>query len=109
MTEAIAVKRLSRRSKALYRRIVDDYELGPHHLRLLELFCEALDRAEAAQAEIDEHGITTQDRFGQTREHPAVKTKRDAEVAAARLLRELDLDDEPAPDVRPPRVPGRYR
>jgi phage terminase small subunit len=77
-------------------------------VRLLELLCQALDRAEAAQAEIAAHGILCEDRFGQAREHPAVKVKRDAEIAAARLLRELSLDDEAVAEVRPPRIHGRY-
>jgi hypothetical protein len=58
---------LSRRSRALYKRITGDYELGDHHCRILQLLCEALDRAEAAQDEIAEHGILTTDRFGRTR------------------------------------------
>jgi phage terminase small subunit len=58
--------------------------------------------------EITEHGITDVDRFGQVREHPAVKTKRDAELAAARLLRELDLDPSDVGEVRPHRLHNRY-
>jgi P27 family predicted phage terminase small subunit len=108
VTDIQPLQGLSRRSRALYRRITEDYELGPHHERILQLLCEALDRAEAAQAEIAQHGITDTDRYGQVREHPAVKTKRDAEVTAARLLRELDLDAEVATQSRPPRIAGRY-
>jgi P27 family predicted phage terminase small subunit len=95
-------KHLSRKTKGLYRRVLEEYELEPHHTRILQLLCEALDRAEDAQRVIDEDGITTKDRFGQLKPHPAVAIKRDAEVAAARLLRELDLEGEPDPSPRPP-------
>lgn len=108
MTTPNPPKALSRQSKVLWRAIVADYDLEGHHLRLLRLFLEALERAEAAQALIDEAGVTVTDRFGQTKPHPAVAIKRDAETAAARLLRELDLEGEPGPSPRPPGL-GRNR
>jgi hypothetical protein len=99
---------LSRRGRALYRKVLDNYELAEHHERILLLLCESLDRADAAQAALDEHGLTMEDRFGQIKPRPEVAIKRDAEVSAARLLRELDLDASTIPDVRPPRIQGRY-
>jgi phage terminase small subunit len=108
VTDISPVRHLSKRSRALYRRIQSDYELGDHHRRLLQLLCEALDRADAAQAAINEHGLTCEDRFGQTKPRPEVAIKRDAEVSAARLLREIDLDASTISDVRPPRIAGRY-
>ncbi|MEJ7714176.1 MAG: hypothetical protein WKF40_00095 [Thermoleophilaceae bacterium] len=51
-----------------------------------------------------QHGTTYTDRFGQPRARPEVNIERDARIAFARLLRELDLDGEPAPDPRPPRA-----
>ena len=101
-------KALSRESKALWRTTCVDFDLEPHHLRLLRLFCEALDRAAEAQKVLDEAGLTIIDRFGQVKAHPCVAVKRDAEVAAARLLRELDLEGEPDPSPRPPAL-GRNR
>ena len=108
MIKPASLKHLSRSSRALYRRIQDDYELGEHHLRLLQLLCEALTRAEKAQALLDEGALMVTDRFGQLKPHPMIAVKRDAEIAASRLLRELDLDNDAVPDVRPPRIQGRY-
>jgi P27 family predicted phage terminase small subunit len=95
---------LSRAGKALWSAIEAGYELEPHHVEVLTLFCEARDRAAAAQKIITAEGVITTDRFGQVKAHPAVAVKRDAEVTAARLLRELDLDRDPPPDTRVPRV-----
>lgn len=80
-----------------------EFELGDHHVRLLTLAAQAWDRAEEAREALAEHGTTYTDRFGQPRARPEVAIERDARLAFARLLRELDLDGEPAPAPRPPR------
>lgn len=80
-----------------------EYELGQHHVKLLTLLCEALDRGEHARETIAASGAYVRDRFGQLKAHPAVAVERDARIAVARLTRELDLDGDPAPDPRPPR------
>ncbi len=81
-----------------------DYDLERHHVNLLTLLCEALDRGEQARQAIAQDGAYVADRFAQLKAHPAVAVERDARIAAARLTRELDLDGEPAPDPRPPRM-----
>jgi hypothetical protein len=108
VTDISPIRHLSKRSRSLFRQIQADFELGPHHERLLLLFAEALDRCDAAQALINERGLTVTDRFGQEREAPWVRTKKDAEVVAARLLREIDLDAELPAETRPPHIQGRY-
>jgi phage terminase small subunit len=90
-----------------WQSVVDDYELEPHHLRLLTLAAEAWDRCAEAREALAEHGTTFTDRFGQPRARPEVAIERDSRIAFARLLRELALDvNEPAEELRPPRIGG---
>jgi hypothetical protein len=70
----------------------EHWVLDQHHDRLLVLAGEAFDRATAAREAIDKHGITYTDRFGAPRTRPEVAVERDARLAFARLLRQLDLD-----------------
>jgi hypothetical protein len=86
---------------------VDDYELGSHHLHLLTLAAEALDRAEQARVLLEEAGSPVYvDRFGAPRKHPAVTVEETARLQFARVVRELDLDAESLPPPRPPRRGG---
>jgi phage terminase small subunit len=64
---------------------------------------EAFDRATEARETIEAEGTYFKDRFGCPKAHPAVAVERDARVLFARLVRELDLDGDVAPDPRPPR------
>ena len=104
-----APKHLSAASKRLYRRLVEDYDLGRelHALEVLRLACEALDRAEQARVTIASEGATYTDRFGAPRKHPSVSIEENARLQAVRCFRELSLDGSaPSPtDVRPPRLP----
>ena len=88
-----------------WQSVMADYELGEHHLRLLEAACGAWDRMIEARAAIDEHGLTFADRNGEPRIRPEVAIERDARLAFARLVRELDLDEAPPPEPRG-RPPG---
>jgi len=99
---------LSQSSAEFYRHVVAEFMLEQHHLRLLALACEALDRCEEARRIIAEEGAVIRDRFGQQKAHPAIAIERDSRVAFARLLRELSLDvDMPADtSARPPARPG---
>ena len=88
---------------AWYESVCAEFELQDHHLHLLRLAAEALDRVTEARAILDKEGIIIQDRFEQPRTHPAVAVERDSRTAYARLLRELDLDTEaPREASRPP-------
>jgi phage terminase small subunit len=72
---------------------VKDFDLEPHHLRLLRAACEAWDRMQQARQALDAHGgLTFTDANGTIRAHPCVAMERDARVGFARLVRELDLD-----------------
>ena len=83
--------------------VVKEYDLEPHHQRLLILAAEAFDRGQDARAAIAKHGAVYTDRFGQPAARPEVAIERDSRIAFARLLRELSLDVS-APDTRPPGI-----
>jgi phage terminase small subunit len=81
---------------------VGRYDLHEHHLELLRRLCEASDRADAARAVLEEHGLVYANRFGEPRPRPEVAIERDSRLAVVRITRELGLDVEPVP----PREPG---
>lgn len=89
-------------TKKWWARVVEDFELEEHHLRLLQLACEAWDRSTAAREALAEHGLTFLDRFNAPHSRPEVAIERDSRTAFARLLRELDLDIAPPSASRPP-------
>jgi P27 family predicted phage terminase small subunit len=79
-----------------FRSVVADFELEPHHIRLLTLACEAWDRGQEARLLIAAEGITVAGREG-SKPHPAISIERDSRIAFARLLAQLSLDvGEPA-------------
>ena len=47
--------------------VVTEFELEPHHIRLLTLAGEAWDRTQQAREAVSEHGLTYTDRFGTPR------------------------------------------
>jgi P27 family predicted phage terminase small subunit len=90
---------LSLSARQWWQTTVDRYRLEEHHLRLLQLACEAWDRAQAARERLEQEGLTVPGREGGLRPHPCIGIERDARLAVARLIRELDLDIEaPRPD-----------
>lgn len=91
---------LSDDAKQWWNHVVGEYELEPHHLRILQLACEAWDRASEARAQLAKDGPVYHDRFGAPRKHPSVGIEEQARLAFARLVRELDLEGEPHPGYR---------
>lgn len=90
--------------------VLGEYHLEAHHLRLLRLACEAWDRCQQARVILDRDGMTTGTETGGLKAHPCIGIERDARLAFARLLRELDLDAEPPPDrARPPALRSNRR
>jgi len=86
------------------------FELAPHHVHLLTLACDALDRGAQAREALSTNGITYIDARGFPKARPEVAIERDARVAFARLLRELDLDCDPFGDPsRPPALHSNRR
>jgi phage terminase small subunit len=101
-----APEHLQEPTREWFCRVVADYHLEPHHLRLLSLACEAWDRCTQARVALAEHGLTYTDRFKQPRARPEVAIERDSRIAFARLLRELALDIEEPESPRPPNIRG---
>ncbi len=95
-------RHLSRPAKSWWRSVVTQYDCGPHELHLLTLAAEALDRCTAARHAIEAHGMTYQDPKRGPRMRPEVIIERDSRAAFARLIKQLDLDEDvvPTPGVR---------
>lgn len=94
-----------------WRSVTADYELEPHHLRLLQAAAEAWDRMQQARQALADHGsLTFTDSSGNIKLHPAEAIERNARTAFARLVRELDLDaGAPAERSRPPALHSNRR
>lgn len=97
-------------TRAWFEQVLADYALEPHHVRLLTLAAEAWDRCQEAREALTTNGLTFMDRFGAPHARPEVAIERDARLAFARLVRELDLDvDGPATPARPPALRSNRR
>lgn len=102
MTNARAPRHLEAATRRWWDSVLNDYELGEHHLHLLQLACEAWDRCQAARAALGAQGLTYVDKFGNPRPRPEIAIERDSRIAFARLVREMDLDTEQVPEGRRP-------
>lgn len=102
---------LSKEVTKWWKSVVSEYDLEPHQLRLLQSAAEAWDRMQQARRALDEHGsLTFTGANGEPKTRPEVAIERDARVAYARLVRELDLDAEPTPERgRPPALRSNRR
>ncbi len=93
-----------------WKSVITDYELEPHHLRLLQLAGEAWDRSQQARQVLNAEGLTYRNRFGDPVLRPEAAVERDSRLAFARLVRELDLDvDPPSERSRPPALRSNRR
>jgi len=98
---------LSKEAKSWWGRIVDEYDIQDQAGQLiLQIGLEAFDRMRLAQGLLKKEGMTTQDRFGQPKAHPATTVERDSRAAMLGALKQLNLDLEPLND-RPGRPAGR--
>jgi P27 family predicted phage terminase small subunit len=91
-------KHLSAEAAGWWERIMADWDLESPALLILEGALEAFDRMRAAQKIIKAEGITTKDRFGQVKQHPATLVERDSKATLLRGLKALALDLEPLND-----------
>jgi P27 family predicted phage terminase small subunit len=82
--------------------VTSDFDLEPHHLKLLQAACEAWDRMTLAREAVAKDGLTFRAANGDLKTNPAVAIERDARTGFARLVRELDLDAGALAERRPP-------
>jgi phage terminase small subunit len=109
MRQIIAPRHLKPNTRDWFAQVMAEYVLEPHHVRLLTLAGEAWDRCQQAREALVRHGLTFNDRFGKPRARPEVAVERDARIAFARLLRELDLDVSEPATARPPAIRSNRR
>jgi len=93
-------------SSALWTKVTSEWELAPEELAILTLACESLDRAATARRAIKRHGQTyDSEPHGAPRPRPELAIARAEAALAAKLLKQLDLDEPEAPAVhRGPRA-----
>ena len=101
-----APRKLPESAKKFWLSVHRAYELEAHHEQLLTAACFQLSRAIEARELLEADGLTVRDRFDQLREHPAVGIERSSSLAFQRLVREMNLDIDPAAEVRGPSRPG---
>ena len=99
-------KGLSAAAKRVWREIRDEFDMEDSAgLLTLAAACEAFDRMRQAQTIIATDGLTTKDRFGQEKAHPAVVIERDSRAQMLAAIKQLNLDLEPLHE-RPGRPSG---
>jgi hypothetical protein len=77
--------------RELWAIVTARHELAPHLLPVLVAAARELDRAALAEQAAAADPWQT-DRYGGTKAHPGVAVARSSRLAAARLLRQLDLE-----------------
>jgi P27 family predicted phage terminase small subunit len=82
--------------------VAGEYVLASHHIHLLTLAAEALDRCAQARETIDREGLTVEGREGGVKTHPAVAVEKNSRAQFAALVKQLGLDD--VSDISPRRV-----
>ena len=109
-TPAKAPSHLSADSKSFFDYVIHEYTDGfdKHHVKLLVLACEALDRGVQARKLLEKDGIVFTDRHGSIKPHAAVAIEKDSRTAFARMIREIGLDIADS-DSRPPALPANKK
>jgi P27 family predicted phage terminase small subunit len=102
---------LSAEAKDWWKSVTSEYLLEAHHLKLLQAGAEAWDRCQMARRALAKHGLTYVDERGMVRSRPEIGIERDSRLAFVRIVRELDLDSEPAREERsrPPSLRSNRR
>lgn len=96
---------LKRSGRALWRALLDDYELDEHEQATLLQACRTADHLDALARLVESEGIMSESSQG-TRAHPALVEHRQQAVTLARLLAALRIPTEGAGDGRTQRRSG---
>ncbi len=83
----------SEKASALREKILADYDLSAAELEVLDKALEALDTADLAHADVEEHGVLIRDRFDQLVRNPAVGIAKDARAQFMAGFKQLGLAD----------------
>ena len=95
--------KLNKQGLKLRRNILKEIQVNESHdFARLDLLAHTRDEIQECHKIIKSEGMFIEDRFGQKKEHPALKTERDLKVVFCRILRELNLDIETAKESRLP-------
>jgi phage terminase small subunit len=105
-TKIKAPKHLRAATRRWFESVLTDYQLEAHHIRLLQLAGESWDRCQEAREALKKHGMTFENKYGETKIRPEAIVEKDSRIAFARLIRELNLSEEPPDPPRP--NPLRY-
>jgi hypothetical protein len=89
-------------TRAWVKQILVEFQLESQHRRQLLIAARAWDRVLDARDALNVHGMTYEDKKGIIRPRPEIKIEHDGSIRFLRALRELDLDSEVLPEVRPP-------
>jgi len=95
-------KDLSASGKKWAKRVYADYVFEEHQIELINEAARTKDRLAQNREAIKKDGPYHKDRFGNLRPHPALIEERNNKIILARLIRELNLSEEP----ESPRPPG---
>jgi len=87
----------SEESKAIWCRILREYELEPSSLLVLRHGLESLERLREVQVVIAKEGLQIPDRFKQLKAHPLLTIERDCRQLFIRAMRQLGLSWELPP------------
>jgi len=92
---------LNRRTRKWLKKTIKDYELEPHHIKLLLMLGQTWDEMQISVKALKKYGYVYTNKAGVLKTRPEVAILRDSRIAFCRILRELNLS-EASDDLRPP-------
>ncbi len=99
-------KGLSKEAQQLWKSVTSTFEMDGAAYVLLANACRALDRLRIAEKIVKRDGPVVKDRFGQSQQHPAVRSVAAETANFTRNLKLLGLDISQSGQERPGRPDG---